>query len=669
MPTIATVRPYTKTDLPTLTDESRFLTDSLATGVRSTRWADFRTQLDGRYAQLTQRNAANGYAGVAADGLLDPSIMRAALVPEEVASDAAKNALVVAAGDVGKRLVRVTATGINYLAAATGSGANKWVVYNTIPAATEATSGIAEIATDAEADAETDDARIMSPLKTSRQIKAKLNPIAATRAQSSYGQGDGITVGRGIVYPGSDRTLLTSVAAFEFVAEALFPATTVNENRGILTVGNTSVNATTGGFSFIVYGAHLFFNLGISGGQWQAVNYALTNAGLRKRFHVSIPCGTQSAPTVTDETGATVTFTQSVAPSGADAWLGSTLAVRAFVVGTSWPAGEIPRVVPILGTLSTAEKTEYRTTGRLPAWVMAGGSAVSLYSSDFSAGLNGWSTGSGTLDFNQDGVTDGTTSKDNCLRFYANASNVAHGAILSLPAAVAGRRIRVSGEYYIPAGQTAVNGIEFQTTGMSATPHLSAVGVWSTFSVESISGGSPLNFYLKAGGTGYIFAGANSATDDRVFVRNIVVTQLGAVTFPAYQGVGTVRDLTARGATDSNQGRLVGVTPILAVAQCGSAIKIPAQAFGAGTWVQILGGAVTGGNKQRIVSITGNSSANTTIDVGINGSTATIASAQTTNGDFDVATFLSRFLAANSSVWVRFAAATTAHVTINTSDL
>jgi hypothetical protein len=470
-------------------------------------------------------------------------------------------------------------------------------------------------------------------------LAAYVNPIAATRAQSSYGQSDGITGGRGIVYAGSDRTLLTAVAAFEFVAEVLLPATNVNENRGILTVSNTTVNATTGGFAFLVYGAHLFFNLGISGGQWQAVNYAATNAGLRKRFHVSIPCGTQSVPTVTDETGATVTFIQSVAPSGADTWLGSTLANRAFVVGTGWPAGEIPHVVPILGTLSTAEKTEYRTTGRLPAWVMAGGSAA-FPNTVFATGLGGV----------MDSLTGATATG-----FSAAETTGGAGYVFS----------RLDGGF----GLGNVVRLLFDATLTSgATPTLSLgnLGTNAELSISVVAGANvvtltPTRFY-----NGFIFT---TTGNTNYSVSNLRVQVAGALTAPAYQGIGTVRDLTARGATDSNQGRLVGITPILAVAQCGSVIKIPAQAFGAGTWVQVLGGAVTGGNKQRIVSITGNSSANTTIDVGTNGNTATIASAQTTNGDFDVATFLSRFLAANSSVWVRFAAATTAHVTINTSDL
>jgi hypothetical protein len=486
-------------------------------------------------------------------------------------------------------------------------------------------------------------------------LAAYVAPIAATRAQSSYGQSDGITGGRGIVYPGSDRTLLASVPAFEFVAEVLLPATTVNENRGILTVGNTSVNATTGGFSFLVYGAHLFFNLGTSGGQWQAVNYALTNASLRKRFHVSIPCGTQNAPTVTDETGATVTFTQSIAPSGADTWLGSTLANRAFVVGTGWPAGEVPRVVQILGTLSTAEKTEYRTTGRLPAWVMAGGSGVGLVAnSGFEVDTTGWaSQSSGTIarttaDFNT-GVA--------CLEVVTASGGP-------------GVRTDIGGQStdkvficrFWAKSASGNTSLSLSRSNGSNTQIFTLTGAWQQFTYVSNVG--TLLPSVETNLIAFTLGGAGTFRLD-----DVQIWQAGALTVPAYQGVGTVRDLTARGATDANQGRLVGVTPILALAQCGSVIKIAAQAFGAGTWVQLLGGAVTGANKQRIVSITGNSSANTTIDVGTNGSTATIVSAQTTNGDFDIGTFLSRLLAAKSSVWVRFAAATNAHVTINTSDL
>jgi len=297
----------------------------------------------------------------------------------------------------------------------------------------------------------------------------------------------------------------------------------------------------------------------------------LNNAGIRKRLHVSIPCGTQSAPTVTDETGATVTFTQSVAPSGADAWLGSTLANRAFLVGSGWPAGEIPRVVPILGTLSTAEKTEYFSTGRLPAWVMSGGSAVAVTAGSFVARTQYVIRSVGTTDFT-----------------------------------------------LIGAASNAI-GVQFSATG----------------------------------------AGTGTGT----------ASQAGALTASAFQVVGTVRDLTARGATDSIQGRLVGVTPIILDTQSGSVMKNPSQAFTAATSVQILGGAITGANKQRIVSITGNSSASTTLSVGTSTGGTQLVNAQAVNGDFDIGTFASRFLAANSSIWLTFAANTTAHVTINTSDL
>jgi len=363
---------------------------------------------------------------------------------------------------------------------------------------------------------------------------AYVEPIAASRALASYGQSDGATSGRGIIHQDSDRTLLASVPAFEFVAEILFPATTASANRGILTVGNTSVNATTGGFALVSFGATLFFNLGTNGGQWQASGYVSSNAGLRKRLHVSIPCGTQNAPTVTDETGATVTLTQSIAPSGADTWLGDTLANRAFVVGSGWPAGEIPRVVPILGTLSTAEKTEYRTTGRLPAWVMAGGSAA-FPNTVFATGLGG--------------VMDSLTSAT-ATGFSAAETTGGTSYVFS----------RLDGGF----GLGNVVRLLFDATLTSgATPTLSLgnLGTNAELNISVVAGANvvtltPTRFY-----NGFIF---NTTGNTNYSVSNLRVQVAGALTAPAYQGTATVRDLTTLGGTQPNQGRLVGVRPILA---------------------------------------------------------------------------------------------------------
>jgi hypothetical protein len=419
MPTIATVRPYTKTDLPTLTDESRFLTDSLATGVRSTRWADFRTQLDGRYAQLTQRNAANGYAGVAADGLLEPSIMRAALVPEEVASDAAKNALVVAAGDVGKRLVRVTATGINYLAAATGTGASKWVVYNTIPAATEATSGIAEIATDAEADAETDDARIMSPLKTSRQIKAKLNPIAASRAPlDGILYSDGASANRRAEWAmGAAGNLAGSPIT---VTVWLRVPTADTALEWVIFGFGTSGTLVSGGNNGLSLNCSAVGALNLRNstdnsnrGAWTIAGWRAANAGKWVRLDFVSQGDTATFPALYQDGVLLTGWTQFVAAGTIPNWQAPTLSSAFYIAAGSGPATEIVPGAILNRALTQAEIMTMIETNALLPRDRLGGSAVGLVTNTgFEVDMTGYASTNGATSFSR--ITSDSRSGTAC---------------------------------------------------------------------------------------------------------------------------------------------------------------------------------------------------------------------------------------------------------------
>ncbi|WP_043586950.1 hypothetical protein [Geminisphaera colitermitum] len=192
---VGTVRPYEKQDRPTLISEDRFITDNEQNGVGSTRYADFQIQQDARYLQKTQRNAANGVAGLAADGLLDPSVMRAALAPEQVADNTALAGLTVVQGDIGRRLVRVQSTGISYIAKATGTGLDRWQVYDTIPTASQTAAGIVQLATNAEVTAGTNTTKAVTPAQLSQ---------AASR----------VVAGRVAVPVGSDSVVITFPTAF-----------------------------------------------------------------------------------------------------------------------------------------------------------------------------------------------------------------------------------------------------------------------------------------------------------------------------------------------------------------------------------------------------------------------------------------------------------------------
>jgi hypothetical protein len=91
--------------------------------------------------------------------------------------------------------------------------------------------------------------------------------------------------------------------------------------------------------------------------------------------------------------GVDVSASFSLTSGGSGNWMPLTLDTTKYLVGLSSPAWAIVPHAPILGALTAAEVLAWTQTGRLPAWCEVGtGSAVALESTNFSNGLNGWST-------------------------------------------------------------------------------------------------------------------------------------------------------------------------------------------------------------------------------------------------------------------------------------
>lgn len=165
------------------------------------------------------------------------------------------------------------------------------------------------------------------------------------------------------------------------------------------------------------------------------------------------------------------------------------------------------------------------------------GSFAAAYTSDFSAGADSFTGVQGTATGNIDGVTDGSVSKDDTLRFYANTNNSVHRAIRAATA-LAGKRYRVAGSCYIPnsGGTTYLDGcaLTHGTSSPSASntfATITTVGAWTSFSGEILGNESYdgyLSAYPRKGGT-YTFVGANAATDDLFYLHGLVVTQIGCV--------------------------------------------------------------------------------------------------------------------------------------------
>jgi hypothetical protein len=155
------------------------------------------------------------------------------------------------------------------------------------------------------------------------------------------------------------------------------------------------------------------------------------------------------------------------------------------------------------------------------------GSQAHKYQSDFSANTDGWGSVRGTSSANNDGISDGAVSKDNVLKYYANSENNLHGVYKAM--LTVGKKYRLEFDFYIPSGQTNVDG------GMISGSHLNitngtfdTVGEWSSHSTEFEAGSTTVRIYLTASGN-YNFSGANSTGDDIIYLTNIKLWQIGCV--------------------------------------------------------------------------------------------------------------------------------------------
>jgi hypothetical protein len=244
-------------------------------------------------------------------------------------------------------------------------------------------------------------------------------------------------------------------------------------------------------------------------------------------------------------------------------WLPPTLDTTKFLAAYNWPAGRAPMAEIGLGVWTLAEHQEWVQTGRKPTWWEGfTGNASGCFSPDFATSNGFTTTARASLANNQDNITDGTTSLDNCLKLYADgtpaASHYAYGG-LGIPAI--GCRVLVTGRYFIPAAQTHVNGWGIYNSTLSAQiVGLSVVGVWTTINeVIEITSTTDLRFVLKAGAT-TSFDGANSETDDFMYFSALKLRVLGPVIKPVIQPIPYVADWSANAKTGTIAS---GITPLM----------------------------------------------------------------------------------------------------------
>lgn len=231
--------------------------------------------------------------------------------------------------------------------------------------------------------------------------------------------------------------------------------------------------------------------------------------------------------------------TGSSIPAWTDAIVATYDVVGIRAASEIWKGGLI--AIPLINRVQTAaEILAYAQTGRMPASdVLGRGSMVPYYTSNFSAGTDNWSTARAVHAGNQDGVSDGVTSLDDCMKWYADGTAATtHLIFNTVNAAIrAGRIARVRFRYYVPAGQTNVAKIRLDLTSGGSFEALvgdrntSVVGTWAWQEVVIRNNGADAGvslFLLKADG-GTFFDGLNSASDDRAYVRDFTVNECGPI--------------------------------------------------------------------------------------------------------------------------------------------
>lgn len=132
--------------------------------------------------------------------------------------------------------------------------------------------------------------------------------------------------------------------------------------------------------------------------------------------------------------------------------------------------------------LSAAEVLSLAVNG--PALADLGASQTPRYSADFSAGTGPVSATNASIVGNQDGISDGNTSKDNCLLVTLDSG--ANGRVRNVASSTytVGVHEKTRIDYYIPSGQ-AITNIQIRSNGTDViiTP-AAVVGQWTSVEFE-----------------------------------------------------------------------------------------------------------------------------------------------------------------------------------------
>jgi hypothetical protein len=216
--------------------------------------------------------------------------------------------------------------------------------------------------------------------------------------------------------------------------------------------------------------------------------------------------------------------------------------------------GQIKDIKLFNRKLSATEVTTLYNEGQLGLEDQWGGGLGDTYTSDFSAGVDGFYDNQATVAGNIDSIG----GQDDNLRLTVNTVNTSHYA--QKAAFSANKRYRTSFDYYIPSTNSHVDGLEFWigATAVSGEAHSPSLDTWLSISGEAISNNTTLYVYVTDGGSRLV---NDAGGDDVIYIRNVTVTQIGTLVDIRAENfneaAGEIYDMSDNGFIGTNNGASV----------------------------------------------------------------------------------------------------------------
>ena len=268
--------------------------------------------------------------------------------------------------------------------------------------------------------------------------------------------------------------------------------------------------SATGGLVFVLFGSTTSdsriatvagFQTAYSG---QVVDIVVTRTGTTLKVYIN---GTDTAYTET---------TTGTPPAWSATITSTNLFIGQSTGTTSVFTGRIYRSVVFNRALSASDVTELITLGVNPAdqW----GTQTAAYTSDFSAGVDGWTAIGGTAAGNIDGIG----GQDNNLRYtISSGANNADGTSKN-NVVIPSKRYRFNFAYYLPSGQTQITTLRAFIGLTGVVTGLNVTNAWTDVSAEGVATTDTL---LRVNQN---FSGTGNGTDV-FYIRAVTVTRIGAI--------------------------------------------------------------------------------------------------------------------------------------------